>query len=451
MILKRLLGFINKGDGRSIKAKKNILFGFGVKGFGLILSFVRVPIILDYLDVDKYGVWLTISSIVLWVNYLDLGIGHGLRNNFAIALAEGDKLKARSYVSVAYYYLSGIFLLLSLVLLPLIWFLDWQSALNVDSIAGRELRNSVLVVFGFFVLRFIANLITSILKADQRPAMAEFLTPLGSALSLIFVYLLGFYSDNSLFLACMAISLPSTMVIVIANFYFFKKLYHQFLPRLKFARKEYFKVIFNLGVKFFLIQLGSLVMFSSSNFILIQLAGPEEVTNYNITRRYYSMPLMFFSMVLMPYWSAITEAFVKNEFDWIKNKMRQLNYLSIAFSGVVVLMFFLEGFAFNLWLGRNLDKSPNLSIALVVMNVLLILFSMYTSFINGTGRLKLSLYIVVVKMLLFVPLAYLFTSWLEGTGLVLTLIVVNAIPNAILEFSQYRRIINKRANGIWAR
>ena len=124
------LTFITKGNQRSVKAKKNILASFGIKGVSVLIGLIKVPVILLYLDVEKYGVWLTIASIVDWVHYFDLGIGHGLRNKFAEALANNDKERAKKLVSTAYFYITLIFLGISVLLIPIVYVFNWQSILN---------------------------------------------------------------------------------------------------------------------------------------------------------------------------------------------------------------------------------------------------------------------------------------------------------------------------------
>ena len=68
------------GDIRSVKAKKNILLSFFNKIIAIVISFALVPITVNYLDQEQYGIWLTITSIVSWISFFDLGLGHGFKN-----------------------------------------------------------------------------------------------------------------------------------------------------------------------------------------------------------------------------------------------------------------------------------------------------------------------------------------------------------------------------------
>lgn len=441
--------FILQGHERSIKAKKNILASFGIKGFSILISFVKVPIILSYLDVGKYGVWLTIASIIEWVHFLDLGIGQGLRNKFAQALALNDEDRAKRLVSTAYYYMSLIFLGTIAIIIPLIYFLNWQKILNVKTISKRELVYSVTIVLFMFIFRFVLNLISLILKADQKSALSDIFLPISNIIVLILVLLINSFSKNSLFLACVVISVPPALVLLISNFYYFNRQYSKYKPAMNHVDKKLFRDIFSLGFKFFFIQMASLVMFSSSNIILAQVVNPAEVSVFNIARQYFGIPLMAFSIILTPIWSAITDAYTRGDTKWIKNVMNKLLFISILFSVGMIVMLAFSGIAFKIWLNGKVNIPFKLSLIMAFYNVCILFLSPFSHFLNGTGKLKLSLWIAPFDIILFIPVAIFLTHKFGAFGLVLALILINSVPGAIQETTQYWKIINNRARGIW--
>ena len=82
-----LLNFINKGSERSIKAKKNVLSMLFIKGGSILVGLLLVPLTLEYVDSESYGIWLTLSSMVAWISFFDIGINNGLKNKLAESLA----------------------------------------------------------------------------------------------------------------------------------------------------------------------------------------------------------------------------------------------------------------------------------------------------------------------------------------------------------------------------
>jgi len=58
--------FFTKGNSRTVKAKKQILYSFFLKAISVVIGLMFVPLLLNYLDAERYGIWLTLTSIVGW-------------------------------------------------------------------------------------------------------------------------------------------------------------------------------------------------------------------------------------------------------------------------------------------------------------------------------------------------------------------------------------------------
>lgn len=118
---------INKGinqfistDGRSKMLKSNILYSAILKVIGLITSLLVVTITLNYLNSELYGVWLTITSILYWFSFFDIGLGNGMRNYLTEAVSKGNYKEAQSYLSTTIIALTMIASIIAIVGLSLI-------------------------------------------------------------------------------------------------------------------------------------------------------------------------------------------------------------------------------------------------------------------------------------------------------------------------------------------
>src|SRR5437016_6184654 len=182
--------YFTQGHSRTIKAKRNIAALFALRAVSILTNFLLVPLTLNYLNPTRYGIWLTLTSVINWVGILDIGLGNGLRNKFAEALARDDKELARAYVSTTYVFIAVI----SLAALAIFWlinpFLSWAKILNAPGEMESELSSLAAIVFTFFCLRLVFGLILTVLVADQRPAVGTLLEILTNALTLVCVYIL---------------------------------------------------------------------------------------------------------------------------------------------------------------------------------------------------------------------------------------------------------------------
>lgn len=101
-VIKYFANFFTKGHEQSIEIKKNVFFSFILKGLSLILGLLYLPLILSYISKESYGVWLTLSSVIGWLAFFDIGLGNGLRNKFTESVAKKKIILAKTYVSTTY-------------------------------------------------------------------------------------------------------------------------------------------------------------------------------------------------------------------------------------------------------------------------------------------------------------------------------------------------------------
>lgn len=316
--------FINKGQDRSVKAKKNIIASFFIKGTGIIISILMVPIAINYVSVSQYGIWLTLSSIIVWFSFFDIGLTQGLRNKFAAAVAKGDHKLAQIYVSTTYAILGIICTIVWLVFVFVNQYLNWPEILNSPDAMGPELTILALMVFTYFSLQFVLRIITTILIANQQPAISLLLTVLGQLLSLICVLILVKTTQGSLLKLGAVYCFAPLTILLLGSIYFFRGNYRKYRPSFSKVKFSYAKGLFNLGIVFFIIQIAGIVQYQTANFIIAQNFSTSDVTSYNIVFKYFGMLQMLFSIFLAPFWSASTEAYLKNDIAWIKKASKSI-------------------------------------------------------------------------------------------------------------------------------
>ena len=277
-----------------------------------------VPLALNYLDVTRYGIWLALSSLVGWFSFFDVGMGNGLRNKLSESLAKNEDEKARNYVSTAYFSLFLISLSSFFLFLFINYFLNWSAILNTNDVPNYELSLISSICIWFFLLKLVLQLLNNIIYAIQLPAFKDLIETTGKLLNLLIIFILIHTTKNSLLYLGISYSAAPVLIMFIASLLFFSKSFKKFRPSLKFFNINYFKDIFGLGGKFFIIQISAIVLYTTDNIIIAQLFSPKEITPYQIAHRYFGMVLMGFVIIVTPFWSAITEAFAKKEFNWIK-------------------------------------------------------------------------------------------------------------------------------------
>lgn len=444
--------FFTQGHSRTINIKKNIAASFVYKAIAILISLVQLPLTLSYLDNTQYGIWITLGSIINWFSFFDIGLGHGLRNRFAEALAKNDKLLAKVYVSTTYGMITGIVLIWLLLFFIVNPFLNWISILQAPVKLSSDINILVIYAMTSFALSFILQLIKPIILADQKPAINDLINLAGSVLTLIITIILINTTESSLLLLGISFSFVPVFISLIAGVYLFLKKYRDYIPSFKFVNLKYARDLTSLGVKFFVIQIAGVVIYSTDNMIITQVLGPAEVTPYSISYKYFEMLNMVFMIVATPFWSGFTEAYFKGEIDWIKSTMKKLMYIMGGFIGVTIVMIVSSPFVFKLWLGDLVHIPILISVFMGLYIIIKIWETIFCLFINGVGKIKLQLYMSVGAALLNIPLSIYFAKNLElGSAGVILATCVCTVYALVLWPMQYKKIITKTDYGIWGK
>lgn len=349
-----IASFFSSGSARSIAVKKNIVGSLLLKCISILISLQVVPLTIDYVNPTRYGIWLTISSIIAWLSYFDLGFAHGFRNRFAEARAKGENGLAKEYVSTTYAVLFLLFFIVFLIAFVVNNFLDWGELLNIAPSYNKELQ----VVFGilacFFCLNIVASVFTTMLMADQKPALASLIQTGGQLLAFIAIYILTKTTMGSLVaLAFVFSGIPCFLLILLSVVLFYTKKYKDIAPSIKSIRFSLTKNILGLGGQFFVITISALFIFQFINILISRIKGPEAVTQYNIAYKYFNVIGMVVVVVLTPFWSAFTNAYVQKDFVWMRNIVIKLERMWLLTIPVLIIMVSCADFLYNGGLERK--------------------------------------------------------------------------------------------------
>ncbi len=448
------VNFFTKGHKRSLEAKRNIVGSLVIKGISIAIGLVLVPLTIHYINPSQYGIWLTLSSMIAWISFFDIGFTHGLRNKFAEAKARGDIKLVKIYVSTTYFYISIIFLFLWLVLMFLNQFISWHSLLSLPPEMEKEVSELAMLIFTYFCFQFVFRVINTILTADQKPAIASFIDMLGQLLGLGLIFALTKFTDGSLIYLGLAIGIAPTIILLAANIYFFNTRFKDYRPSFKFVKKEYAKDIMKLGLRFFVLQIAAIVQFETSLFLIAHYFGTAEVTNYNIAFKYFSVLQMGFLILLSPLWSGVTDAYNSGDLAWVKNAVKKYLLILIPFILAGLVMLVLSDKVYELWIGKNI-----VHVDFIISLLCLIFFStsmfasIFVSVINGIGALRIQFFTSIFSSIGFFVLSVILIKYFQmGMEAILIASIVTNVFGYIIAPVQFYKIFYKRSeSAIWYR
>ena len=437
---------------RSKAIKRNVVAMMFIKGASFLISFLYVPLLYSALDTASYGVWLTLTSLVAWVSMFDIGLGNGLRNKLAESLAMGDFVLAKKYVSTAYVYITILVLCLITVFFLVKGFIPWDTVLNASDIESSTLRMLVVIVYTTFCIRFALNLINSVMLAMQKPAMSSVLALSEQLTSFAIVWVLvKVYNITSLLTLGTVISIIPIIILIITSVGLFVTKFKHIAPSPSYSESSKARSILSLGAKFFIVQIGTLILFQSNNLIITHVIGNAAVVEYNIAYKYMHIIIMVFNIIVTPIWSATTDAYVRGDFEWIKSANKKLRYVMLLMSSVGLIMLLCSSWFYRIWLGDSYEGMPfSISMLLYLYMVAMMMYGCYGYFINGFGHLYLQMIVTIVLSIAY-PIFAVLAGKVFGIEGVLSVFVLVTLANYAWSHLQYSKIVNRSAKGIWVK
>lgn len=441
---------LSNNDLKERNIRINIFESFLLKGCSILIQFILVPLTLHYLDINIYGVWLTVTSIVLWLSFFDIGFSQGLRNKLTEALANNDYSLGKQLVSTTYITLTAIFIPLGIILVFIIPHINWCSFLNISEEYQSQITEVMYILTVCFCIQMIVSTISSVLFAYQKVALSNSFNVIGNFISIIFIYILTKTTKPSMVYLSLAVYLAPIIILIIASIYLYSNKLSNIRPCLHYFNKDLVKSIFGLGIKFFVINIQVIVMYQTTNILISNISSPSDVSTYNIAYRYIGSGLMILNIILTPYWPAFTDAFTRNDYNWMRKEYKKVCKVYFYILGLVILMLACSPIVYKLWIGNSKIVPWNMTISIAIYTIINSWLAVQLNLINGIGKIKLQTIVTATGMFLHIPLSLFLGKFVGAIGVVISMSILSFIY-AIIFTLQLNKILRQQAFGIWSK
>lgn len=450
VIKNKLRSFWNGGHERTLKVKRNIIYTFLIKGASVLLSFLLIPLTVNYLDNTQYGIYVTIVSLVGWMNTFDIGLSNGLRNKLAHALALDSHDDMVKDISTTYALLLLIASAAFIAFFAIGSAFNWNQLLKVPPSVSVDVWPVVVVTLVAFSIQFVLQPVNSILLATHQPFKSSLILLAGQGLTYALTWFLVWYSHSSLLLLVLVAAGGPMAVLLIANLVLFATTLKHLVPGVKHIYLKNAKNLLNIGGAFFFIQIGALVLYETDNIVITRLLGPAAVTTFNIPFKYFSIIITIFSIVITPYWSAFTDAYARDDFDWIKQSVKKMRLLWVACTIATIGLYFFADIFYKLWVKQLVTVPIALSFSIAIYTIAQVWMVIHGYLLNGLGKLRIQLILVLLTGVLNIPLSIVLVRHMGLPGTVWANVIVTIFMAVIITW-QSHLIIHKKATGIWNR
>jgi len=415
------------------------------KAISVATGLISVPLTLHYLGSERYGMWITMSSLITMLSFADLGIGNGVLSAVASANGRDDRLAIRSYVS------SGIFILtivaaLILTLFALAYrFVPWYELFNVQSdIARRESGPALAVLVTCFALAIPVGIVQRVQMGLQRGFMASLWQCVSSCLGLLGV-LIAIKAELGLPLLSLAFVGAPLIASLINSIVFFGFLQPDIAPGFRFVSSGAAKHVARTGTLFLVLQIVVAIAYTSNSIIIAQMLGAAAVASYAVPERMFSIITMLLGMILTPLWPAYGEAIARKDFAWVRRTFKLSMLISIGMAAAMSTVLVVCGpWLLRVWVGHAIAASSLLLIAFGIWKVLEAGGNALAMFLNGANVIRSQVVISILFAVVAISLKLLLVSILGIPGVVWATV----IAFSLCVITPYALIVSKLLNDI---
>jgi len=405
---------------RYARILQGLISALAGKGMSVVVGLISVPLTVGYLGAERYGIWMTISTLLAWLSLADIGLGNSLTNAVSEAYASDCRDLARIHIA-------SVFWMLCLVsagfagLFAIFWrSIDWISLLNVKSAVARaEIGPAIAITLAIFLLSFPLSIIARVLCAYQESAVANFWAAGGSLASLAGI-ILATHLKLGLIPLIAAFSASSLVITAASGIWLFGFHKPWLRPAISAVRLESIKTLTTLGGMFFIVQIAALLIQQTDNLIIAHYLGVQAVTPYSVTWRLFSCSTLVQALLLQSLWPAYAEAFARNDGAWIRKTFRfsLLSGLFITVLMVIPIMIF-GAVIIRRWVSPEAVPSQMLLILMGIWSIISGVVQSIMCMLNGLGELKVQMTFGVVTAVANIGISIWLVHYLGIEGVIL--------------------------------
>jgi O-antigen/teichoic acid export membrane protein len=369
---------------------------------------IIIPLSIKLLGAERYGLWLTIGSMIGWMNLGDLGMTPGIVNSVAAASGKDDTLAMRRHIS------TGFFAFVAIGALPLILAVpvsQWSGFQTLLGISGRpelwhDARVLVVICAFYFGLTVPLRLTSTVAAALQQGYLAGYSLIFSNLLNLLLLGAVAF-TGVSLPVFALLMSAPTLVASALLGLYLFYRRYPQLAPTPRHCDLASLKTIFGYGGPLMLVQLAELAVFYSTNLLIATRLGPTAVSKYAVPYAGFMAVSGIVYTLVSPYLPAYAEASERGDWAWI----RKTAYKTVGIAAGLTLaadvgILVLGKAVIRLWAGPEVVPEWHFLLAMSVFFLALNWTSTTGVLLIGLGRVKLKAALHVV-----VAASYLVSCW----------------------------------------
>lgn len=365
----------------------SVFTGVFVKFFSLFSILITIPLTLNYLGPEEFGLWMLITGVVGMLTFSDLGLGMGLQNALSKCIGENDNENPVFFISTTYAAVSVVSILIMFLFLAVFsWGGEGVFLIKVSNSVANH-KYVILMAIVLFLVNLPVGIIQKVLNGLQKMYVSNNVIAVGHLLSFFSIFMAVWFDVGLIGLVFLFFVSPMICFLTFSIFFFYKN--PSYCPKLKFIKLDILPLIMNTGAWTVLAQLVYSIKINAPLLIVSSALGLGVLAEFSIAHKISTIVTVLVNIGLQALWPIYGEAYANRDLLWIKKTMRRSLIITFLVSSSAALFISLfSEFLTATWLGSNVKVSQSLISLLCVVSVLGNINICFAVFLNGTNNFK---------------------------------------------------------------
>jgi O-antigen/teichoic acid export membrane protein len=294
----------------------------------IALKILIIPLLINYLGTERFGIWVAISSASGYIFLLDMGLSSAMINRLAGFYAKGDTRSANQHIQGLFLFMAAIAcvgMLGTWLALPRI---DWEELFKIHTAAAKaEVNVTVLVAFWIFFLQLPLSLIQKIPYTFQAGYISELHILVANILGAVLI-VAGLHFHAGLTFCVLAINAAAVLapLTILVHLLMTSHLNIGFNNGINPVREV--KSLKTTSVHFIIMQICGTLLIVGPFSLITYYHGAEAVAVFGILLQVLTAVQTPLTVMLQPAWTKMVELSVNDK----RHKVREIftRYVKMA-------------------------------------------------------------------------------------------------------------------------
>lgn len=363
-----------------------------------LIMIVSVPLTINYLGTERFGLWMTISSVLLILNpFADLGLGVSYMNKISESAGKQNRDLARKFTSNAFFIVSVVAFVILLLFLLLNPLFNWTEFFKLKTaLAVSQVHEAMTALIILFAIGLPLVIVEKFQEGNQEGYFSNLWQSIGTLMSLGGICVVVYFQLGltALIYATLGFTILSRLLNFIFQFYFKKK---WAAPKVKDIDLSIIKSLLKTGMIFFVMDVFQVIGYSSDNFVISNILGVSAVALYGVVQK-LSLLALIFGAFTSSLWPAYTEALARGDYIWVKRTIKKTIIINLGL-GILIGVFITTcgSWIIYKWTGGRLLPSISLLLGFSFFIIVNGLVGAFSIIFNSSFILKWQVPLIIVS------------------------------------------------------